>query len=178
MSSIIDPFLVDQYKEAMRSFPASVSVIATGDKEHRTGLTATAVCSLSAEPPQIIVCLNAKTGTFNSIKESRYFSVNVLQAEQEALAKCFGGFDPNISGEQRFSKGCWHQGLLGVPILKGAILTFECSLVEALPAQTHFILVGAVKQIHKSAQAPMAATLLYADGAFGQLSPLAHEALL
>ncbi len=167
--------IVDQYKEAMRSFPASVSVIATGDKENRTGLTATAVCSLSAEPPQIIVCLNAKTGTFNSIKDSQHFSINVLQTEQEELAKCFGGFDPNIVGEQRFSKGCWQEGKLGVPILKDAIVAFECTLVEAVPAQTHFILIGAVKQIHSSALTTAktpAPTLLYGDGAFGQLSPL------
>ncbi len=167
--------IVDQYKAAMRSFPASVSVIATGDKGNRTGLTATAVCSLSAEPPQIIVCLNSNTGTFNSIQESRHFSVNVLQTEQEDIAKCFGGFDPNVTGEQRFLKGCWQQGALGTPVLKDAILAFECTLVEALPAQTHFILIGAVKQIHSSALTSVettAPTLLYGDGTFGQLSPL------
>lgn len=172
MSSITDQYIVDKYKAAMRSFPASVSVIATGNKENRTGLTATAVCSLSAEPPQIIVCLNSETGTFNSIQELGHFSVNVLQTEQKALAKLFGGFDPNITGEQRFSKGCWQEGELEVPVLKDAIVAFECTLVEALPAQTHFILIGAVKQIHSSTST-IVPTLLYGDGAFGQLSPLA-----
>ncbi len=163
------PSIVDQFKEAMRSFPASVSVIATGDQANRTGLTATAVCSLSADPPQVIVCLNSKTGTYQSIQELQHFSVNVLQTEQEELAKCFGGFDPTLAGEQRFSKGCWQQGVSGVPVLKDAIVAFECSLLEAIPAQTHFILIGAVKQIHTSQSLP---TLLYGNGAFGQLSPL------
>lgn len=168
MSSIIEEF-----KGSMRNFPASVSVIATGDEQQRAGLTATAVCSLSAQPPQVIVCLNANTGTFNLIKELRRFSVNVLHTRQQTIAQCFGGFDPQLVGEQRFTTGNWKHGELGVPVLSDALAVMECELVEAIPAQSHFILIGAVKEIH---QAPRVPTLLYGDGAFGQLSPLAQHA--
>lgn len=160
---------VEEYKQAMRSFPASVSLIATGEAPNRTGLTATAVCSLTAQPPQIIVCLNEQTSTFNRIAALQNFSVNVLHTEQQALAERFGGYDATVLGERRFSEGDWQSGVLGVPVLKSATIALECELVSAMPAQTHYILIGAVKQVHQLSTQP---TLLYGDGAFGQLSSL------
>ena len=50
--------LRETFKRALRRFPAAVSVITSADQDRRHGMTATAVTSLSLDPPSLIVCIN------------------------------------------------------------------------------------------------------------------------
>lgn len=158
--------LTEQFKSAMREFPAGVTIIATGSAPYRSGLTATAVCSLTAEPPQITACVNASTETFRMIHSQRCFSMNILSTSQKSLARRFGGLEPRVMGDSKFDNTLWRSGELNVPILQDCIVAFECDLVDAIRTETHVILIGAVKRIHKSAGE---STLMYGNGSFGQL---------
>ncbi|TAM26932.1 MAG: flavin reductase [Candidimonas sp.] len=68
----------DAFRQAMRRLAATVTIVATGQAPNRSGLTATAVCSLTANPPQVIACLNASSSTCSLIRETGVFSVNIL----------------------------------------------------------------------------------------------------
>ena len=153
----------DAFKRAMRLLPASVTVVATGTAPHRAGLTATAVCSLSAEPPQILACLNAGSATARRIREAGAFSVNILDASHHLLASHFAGAG-GTSGEQRFVHGTWDEGPGGMPILRDAVVSLECRLAETVPSATHLILIGRVLDV-RCAEA--GASLIYRDGRFG-----------
>lgn len=159
----------EQFRLAMRRLPASVAIIATGQAASRVGLTATAVCSLSTTPPQILACLNAETGTCKAIRESRTFSVNLLTSEQLGLARRFAGLDGNAVGEERFAAGSWRQGSNGAPVLDGALMTLECRLVTAYAVATHSILIGGVLDIPENDNN---GALLYQSGMFGTWIPL------
>ena len=83
----------DDFKEGMRHLAASVTVITVAQNNKKDGLTATAACSVSAEPPQLLVCVNREAGAHDLIQEEGVFGVNVLARDQEDIAKRFAGID-------------------------------------------------------------------------------------
>lgn len=154
----------NDFVAAMRRYPASVALIATGRAPNRTGMTATAVCSLTASPPQMLVCMNAESGTLRALQKSEVFSINVLQKEQEDLAGRFSSCDPKLCGDARFDRYRWLEENAGAPILKGASQSFLCRLNNCFEAGTHMIVVGFVVAIFSETQKP---ALLYENGQFG-----------
>ncbi len=90
------------FKKGMRHLAASVTLITTKLQDQRGGLTATAVCSVSAEPPQILVCVNKTASAHDPIGEAGFFCVNILCPEHRKLAERFAGMD-GIEGDDRFN---------------------------------------------------------------------------
>ena len=166
------PIDEQMFKQAMRHLPAGVVLITTGPPGARGGLTATAVMSLTAEPPQLVVAVNHAAHAFPLILRNRNFGVNVLTAAAHALAECFAGFDGS-QGEDRFRSGSWAPGVLGCPILADAKVSFECRLVHEFPVATHSLLVGRVEAVRVD---PETKPLLHFDGAWAALGP--HDAAL
>lgn len=152
----------------MRRFPAGVAIVAAGAAPYRAGMTATAICSLSADPPQVLVCLHQRAMTMRSIGQCRGFSVNLLNTGQMPLARIFAGLDGEAAGEEKFRTGAWRQGSSGAPILSDAVLTLECALVTSYAASTHNIVIGKVLDICGAAED----ALLYLSGAFGRWADL------
>src|SRR6201997_5136464 len=105
------------FRLAMRRFPAAVSVITSADQSRRHGMTATAVTSLSLDPPSLIVCINRSTLLHDVMTLGRHFCVNVLRKEQAELAAAFSGALP---AEARFNLGSWLTSPEGVSYLAGA----------------------------------------------------------
>lgn len=153
----------------MRKVAGAVSVITTtsNDGDHR-GLTATSVCSLSAEPPSLIACVNRKTWVAQFVPDSGVFAVNVLSHEQEAIARTFAG-QTALAASDRFSVGEWETKTTGVPIAKGALASFECRLEKIIDHTTHVILIGQVIETVLGD----GHSLVYLDGGFSSvLRPL------
>ncbi len=80
------------FKQGMRAMAGAVAILAAEDTEHGCfGLTATAVCSFSAEPPSLLACVH-RNSTFASLtSQDMAFSVNLPAADQENVARVFGG---------------------------------------------------------------------------------------
>src|ERR1044072_9363213 len=95
------PISPSAFRTLMRNVPGQVTIIATGAPGHRKGLTATAVCSWSDDPPTVLVCVNRLVGGHDTIIENGIFSVNALSAAQHEIAVMFSG-RPGIKGESRF----------------------------------------------------------------------------
>jgi len=165
----------NDFVAAMRRYPASVAVIATGTAPNRSGMTATAVCSLTASPPQMLVCLNTKTATLRALQESGTFSINVLHSAQKELATRFSSGDPALRGDAKFEPGSRREDTTGVPVLTSASQSFVCRLNTCFEAGTHMIVVGFVLSISGEAQEP---ALLYENGQFGafQSEPMVQTA--
>jgi flavin reductase (DIM6/NTAB) family NADH-FMN oxidoreductase RutF len=77
----------------MRGVGASVTVVATNGKAGRRGAPVLALCSVSADPPTILVCLNGSSGIADEVAENRLFNVNILRVDQEVIAQRFAGHD-------------------------------------------------------------------------------------
>lgn len=142
----------DEYKQGMRHLPAGVCLITTGRAPNRGGLTATAVMSLTAEPPQLVAAINRSGAALALIVRNRAFAVNVLASTDIALAETFAG-RTQITGDDRFGGGEWIQLSTASPILTRAVVSFDCVLAQELPVATHALLVGAVRAIRMGTSA-------------------------
>ncbi|HYR66598.1 MAG TPA: flavin reductase family protein, partial [Reyranella sp.] len=107
------------FKKGMRHLAASVTLITTRHRDLRGGLTATAVCSVSAEPPQLLVCVNKTASAHDPIGEAGFFCVNILSPQHRKIAERFAGMD-GVEGDERFhDMGEWSTLSTGAPVLKG-----------------------------------------------------------
>lgn len=172
-----EPAQVDAhaFRAAMRRLAGAVCIVATGEPGRRVGLTATAICSVTAEPAQLLVCLNKGSGTHEAIARNGALSVNVLAADAVALAKRFAGMVPAAGGEERFAEGRWST-LAGVPVLEDACVALACRVCEVIPVSTHsMLLCDAVAVHHGAPAAPAREALIYFDAHFRHLAPLSRR---
>jgi len=133
----------DRYRALMRHQAGAVTVIATGEGQGRAGLTATAVASLSDNPPTILACIQRKSGAHDAITAARAFSVNVLASGQQAVAERFAGRRGDM-GAARFDGLGWQTLVTGAPVLVGALASLDCELVDRHEFTTHSIFIGCV----------------------------------
>jgi flavin reductase (DIM6/NTAB) family NADH-FMN oxidoreductase RutF len=155
------------FRAAMARFPGAVTIITARQGTERRGITATAVCSVSAEPPSLLVCVNRKTGTCAAIRESRMFNVNLLPDPASPLAMRFAGAD-GVTGEDKFSQGSWIGDRRGLPLLDEALIGFSCDVSEMVEAGSHTVFIGEILDIRLSDGAP----LVYEQSRFHRLEPL------
>ena len=133
----------DWFRRIMSVLPAGVSVITTVDADDQPkGMTATAVCSVSLEPPMLLVCIDSRSRTLAAIKHRGAFAVNILGAEAETLARLFAS-----SRTADFSAVPWRPSATaaGVPVLTSGVAGFaECSVDQVVPAGDHHIVLAVV----------------------------------
>lgn len=129
----------ENFIEAMARIPGPIAIITTGTRKHRKGLTASALCSLSADQPSVIVCVNKTASAYGSIIAEGRFGMNIVGNGQKEIAKIFAQ-----KGIDRFSKGTWYQSRNDVPLLSGAPVALACNLVEVVDGYSHSILIGQV----------------------------------
>lgn len=150
------------FRAAMRIVATPVTVIATGEGDARHGMTASAVCSLSDQPPMIIACVNSRSAVLPYIRANGCFTANFLAEAQSALAERFAGMT-KVFGPKRFELGTWGELATGAPVLQEALAVFDCRLECEYDSPTHAVLVGRVEAILHE---PASRSLVYAGGRF------------
>jgi cob(II)yrinic acid a,c-diamide reductase len=154
---------VSGFKQAMRECAGTVALVTVGRGQgQRTGLTVTSACSLSDNPPSLLVCVNRKASAHARICEEGAFAVNFLHEEHALLALTFSG-QKGINGDDRFAFGRWTTGVTGTPILEDAVAAFDCVLTRQFETTTHSIFVGEVRTVSSSGQHT---PLVYVRGSF------------
>lgn len=160
--------LIDQFRQGMRRLTGAVTVVTTrGVTGERRGVTATAICSLSVEPPSLIACLNRSSWVAQLAPASGVFAVNVLAEDQEEVARAFAG-QSGLVAEERFRAGHWRSGLDGAPILDNCVTAFVCQLERSVDYASHVIMIGRVRETFLPPSPPPA--LLYVDGAYQRMA--------
>jgi flavin reductase len=159
----VDP---EQFKAGMRALTGAVNIIASTNAGHRYGMTATAVCSVSADPPTVLVCINKLAATHGAVAKSKAFCVNVLRADDWDLSTVFSGAQ---SGESRFKSRDWTRLATGSPVLIDSLVSFDCRVVKSLTHGTHSIFLGQVEQVLLGQKGK---PLLYSEGQYAKLASL------
>ena len=139
-------FDAQQYRMGMRRFANAVHIITTGGSSGDRGLTVSACCSVSNEPPTVLCCIYQSERN-KAFLDNGNFCINTLAPKHKNLAQIFAGCT-DVKSEARFEHGEWHRGLFGEPLLNSALMTIECELISAQICRTHYILVGAVAAMH------------------------------
>jgi flavin reductase (NADH)/flavin reductase len=167
----VDPSL---FRAGMRRLTGACSIIASRSGDTRAGLTATAVCSVSAEPARLLVCVNRSVRAHKVISDSGLLSINVLAENQEDIARRFAGMVINVVGEDRFlGAGSWREGRLGVPLLEESLVSFGCQVIEEIPGGSHTVFLCDVIEVccEKEETPP----LVYFGGKFARLAQAESE---
>lgn len=155
----------DRYRDAMRALASGVSLITHASGANLTGMTATSVTSLAADPPSLIVCVNRTASLCARLAPGVVFGVNLLRADHQEIADRFAGRTGEKSAEQ-FAGSPWIVTPDGAPLLVGALAAFECEVDELVARHTHAIVLARVRRI--AAQASGSA-LVYWRGGYEQL---------
>jgi len=138
------------YREAMARFGAAVSIVTTDGPGGRFGFTASAVTSVTDEPPTLLVCVNRRNESHPALLENGVMCVSTLAAGQEDISGVFGGKEADQSA--RFAAGQWHTLATGAPVLLGAVVAFDCRIVQITEIGTHSVVFGEVVAIEHGAE--------------------------
>ncbi len=107
------------------------------------GLSATHVC---ADPPTMLVSIDAKTSALGAIRDSKHFAINYLPKGAEDVVDHFSG-KTDLKGPKRFEAGRWNYLATGAPVFEGAVGVFDCTLEEILERHGTIIALGRVAAI-------------------------------
>jgi flavin reductase len=154
------------YKRAMRQLAGTVTIVTTQHDGRRAGMTATAVCSLSTDPPSLLACVNRSASSHGLIKAGRVLAVNILCTEHASLAREFSG---TVPPHERFRSATWTSLKTGAPVLADAAAVFDCEVTDAVETGTHSIFICRVVDLKVSETRE---PLLYTKGSFARLLPL------
>src|SRR2546425_5567367 len=128
------------FRQIIGNFASGVTVITTREQGTNYGLTASAMTSLTLDPPMLLVCINKNTGTQAAISRTRTFGVNILDLDQAHLAYQFAKPQSN-----KFEGVDFSYGSLGVPLLTGALARIECRVAADVEAGTHKVFLAEVE---------------------------------
>lgn len=155
-----------RFLDGMSRVAASVHVITTDGPGGRAGLTASSVTSVSVdtERPSLLVCVNRASRSAAAILENGAFCVNLLGAEQIALADAFAGKGP----EDRFALGSWSPGPTGSPMLADALAAWDCRITRSELVGSHHVLIAEAQEVRLNALRP---PLIYANRGWLTVGP-------
>lgn len=151
--TVIDKTTREEFLSAMSNVANSVTVVTTDGPGGRHGATVSSFCSVSADPPQVLVCLNHSGNTANAVVQNGVFCVNVLPETGKDLATLFAG----QTGEQdidKFSDDTWGKFDTAPPRLEG-VTAFQCRVRETVNASSHYVIIGEVLEIAQGDTAPL-----------------------
>jgi flavin reductase len=162
--------LVRDFKGAMRRLASTVTIITAGNQDGRHGMAATAVSSVTTEPPTLLVCINRSASIHDPIVESERFCVNLLGCEHQHLVPAFSGA---ARGEARFATAGWGADGDILPCLDGALSNIRCEVRQSVAYGSHTIFIGEVTSVRLP---PATAPLVYQDGGFFRIIAMEDQA--
>jgi flavin reductase (DIM6/NTAB) family NADH-FMN oxidoreductase RutF len=164
----------DTFRKSMRLLAGGVTIVASAFDGKRSGLTATAVCSLALAPPRILASINVTGNTYQIVSRSRCMSVNLLSKDHEHLAERFAARRAAVE-EDRFVSGEWKDRVTGAPVLVDALAALDCRVTEIIPLDAHAILIGVVEDVLFGPRRP---PLIHFEAGFTSvLAPLSESLL-
>jgi flavin reductase (DIM6/NTAB) family NADH-FMN oxidoreductase RutF len=159
-ASAIDP---RAFRMALGQFATGVTVVTTVGADGRPqGLTVNSFCSVSLEPPLVLVCVDKRSETHEGFQASGVFGISVLAEEQQDVSERFA-----LAGRSKFEGFPLLTGGSGAPLVPGALAHLECRLHAAHDGGDHRIYVGEVLNLAVRAGRP----LLYHARLYRRLPP-------
>jgi flavin reductase (DIM6/NTAB) family NADH-FMN oxidoreductase RutF len=150
----------DGFRQAMRRLATTVALITSGQGDQWTGMAATAVVSICADPPTLMVAVNRTASLHPTLHAEKRFCVNLLSERHRDLVPVFGG---RKKGLARFETGNWAAGYDGLPVLTDALASLTCWTETTLDVGTHTLFIGRVEHV---ANHDNIDPLIWVDGGF------------
>ena len=151
-----------ELRNALGRFATGVCVITTIDEQgNAVGMTANSFSSVSLDPPLVLWSLQSNSDLYTTFARPRRYAVNVLSSEQMALSNQYAK-----KGDHILDPGHFRVGRHGAPIIRNALVSFECELDATHEGGDHLIIVGRVKDM---VSRPTGKPLLFHSGSYCEL---------
>ena len=153
----------EDFLEGMSLAAQTVSVVTTDGRAGRAGVTVSAMCSVSADPPMVLVCIHHQSRAVLAIEQNSVFCINVLAENMQEIANTFA---VTTSAQVMFKVANWETGVTGAPVLINSLASFDCGVDEIHRAGSHFIFLGSVENVALEKGLP----LIYGSRSYGRPS--------
>lgn len=155
------PIAPDEFRSVLGRFASGVTVLTAREGDGRDrGMTVSAFCSLSLEPPLVLACVDRTAEMFGLLRDTTHVGISILAEEQEAVSRRFAELP-----EGRFEGIGFSRGESGVALLDEALAHLECRIMHRYEGGDHMIVVAQVERARSDHGRP----LLYYRGGYAQL---------
>jgi flavin reductase len=141
---------VTDFRNGMALLAGAVNVITTDGPAGLAGFTASAVCSVTDQPPTLLVCMNRSSFAHRHFVENKAVCVNVLSAEQQPLSALFANRE--VTMDQRFARTPWRSLATGAPALDGALVNFDGQIAHIHEVGSHSIFLVELREVRLNEQ--------------------------
>ena len=155
----------DNFIQGMSHAASTVSVITTDGEHGKMGVTVSAMCSVSADPPSLLVCVHHLSKACEALQKNGVLCVNVLRDDQSYVSDTFAGRRPAPVDGDHFSCAEWVTCKTGAPAFKDALVNFDCKVEQFSQFGSHFIFIATVEDIRYQEEGH---ALVYANRAYGR----------
>ena len=156
-----------EFRRALGQFATGITVVTTRDGDGRPlGLTVNAFCSVSLEPPLVLICIDRRSEVNTGLVDTGRFNVSVLTEAQEDVSRRFAA-----GGPTKFEGIALPPGGNGLPLVAEALAVLECRLAATHDAGDHTIYVGEVERLQCRPGRP----LVYHGSAYRRLASVAES---
>jgi flavin reductase (DIM6/NTAB) family NADH-FMN oxidoreductase RutF/DNA-binding transcriptional LysR family regulator len=162
----------DLFIEGMSHAASTVNIVTTDGPAGRAGVTVSAMCSVTADAPTLLVCVHQKSAACEAILANGVFCVNVLRDDQALISDTFAGRIQTPGGD-KFECADWCSLTTGAPALSRPLVAFDCRLEEHVRWGTHVIFIG---EVADAVVNEIGSALIYANRAYGTPAQLAPPA--
>ena len=159
---------VTDFRNAMSLLASAVNVVTTAGMSGRYGFTASAVCGVTDAPASLLVCMNKAASSHIHFIENKILTVNVLGAQHQHISNVFAS---KMTSEERFKHGIWTELETGAPVLKDALVNFDCEIDDIQEVGTHTVFMCRIVAIQQSQQDQ---SLVYFNRAYHQVGQTEH----
>jgi flavin reductase (NADH) len=155
-----------EFRAAMANLSAAVNIVTTDGVSGKAGITVSAVCSVTDDPPTLLVCVNQRSYTHDIFRTNRRIAVNVLAPQHQEMAMHFSGAT-RLTLEERFALPGWDHTTYGVPVLEAAAAVLVGRIGAEFAQGTHTVMCVEVEHIAVGRES---GGLVYFQRAFHDLS--------
>lgn len=139
------------FRQVMGQFATGVTVVTTATSEGVCGMTVNAFTSVSLNPPLIAICVDLRSQTLSYLRASGFFAVNVLEASQEDLSRCFA--TASMERSEFFCRVPYRIAVTGSPVLSGVLAFLDARIVAEYPGGDHLIILGQIEALGQGGKA-------------------------
>jgi flavin reductase (DIM6/NTAB) family NADH-FMN oxidoreductase RutF len=143
-------FTQRELRDGLGAFASGVTIVTAVGPRGPVGLTVSAFASVSLDPPLVLVCLDKRAGSLPAFEAADSFAVNVLGADQQALAAHYA-----CRGSERFGEAGWSLSPRDLPVLDEALAVIECRRHAVHDGGDHRIFVGRAVSLRRTEADPL-----------------------
>jgi flavin reductase (DIM6/NTAB) family NADH-FMN oxidoreductase RutF len=152
-----------EFKAALGRWASGVTIVTASADGRVHGMTVSAFCSVSLDPPLVLISASNDSDTFSMIQSTSYFAINILAEHQRDLSNLFAS---KALEEHRFDDLSFELGRNGVPLLEETTASLQCRVTASHPAGDHTLLIAEVEEVRVAERPP----LLFLRGAYGEFT--------